>query len=178
MRTLVACALILLAPGLGLAGGDVTSQAAAEDWKATVAANAQARARFLGDLARLKPTHLYYLNPGAFRDGSKPTGKKFQGWAVVADKAVNADAGTKLVESMRQIVTQSGDGAMACFEPHHGMTLTAGSVSYDVVICFECWTYDIYDADGKRLLTNTFETEGQARVWDAAFSAAGLPSPH
>ena len=75
------------------------------------------------------------------------------------------------------MLESSHGGQSACFLPRHGVTLSDGRRQYDIVLCFECDAFVVYDADGNRLYKSGFASGEEAAKWDEAFSASGVDIP-
>jgi hypothetical protein len=127
-------------------------------------------------LDHLKVSKLLVLDPSATRSEVPSSAARFHKW-VVAASSVQVDVSSKspLILSMRAIVGSSKDGVAACFDPHHGATLTDGVSTFDVVICFECARYEVFDAEGRLIWGGSFAiAESEAPKWNHIFRTAGL----
>ena len=100
----------------------------------------------------------------------------FHDWVVVAAAAPsNAPSEAAISQSLARIVSTHDNGVAACFDPHHGLTLTDGNSSFDLVLCFECWRYIVYTSDGVLLYADSFTARGESEKWEQVFTYAGLP---
>lgn len=61
----------------------------------------------------------------------------------------------------------------ACFNPRHGIRVTLGDETVDLVICFECRIIQIYSSLEEVVLTN----ESPKQTFDRALKRANLPLP-
>jgi hypothetical protein len=168
VRQVALCLLSLVAAAFANAGDSLES-----DWKALEAANRAARQKFSEQLPNLKTTRLFRVDPGATRHGVESKLPRFHDWAVIAS-AVPSDALSEatISQSLARIVASHDNGVAACFDPHHGLTLTDGIASFDVLLCFECWRYVVYTSDGTVLYADSFTTLGQKEKWEQAFTEA------
>lgn len=64
---------------------------------------------------------------------------------------------------------------MCAFQPRHALTLSDGTHRYDVLVCFACGQYEIYE-QGELLHADDFTTT-KDEDWDTAFQLAGLRQP-
>jgi len=129
-------------------------------------------------LDQFRVSELIILDP--FSSWADPPSKKarFHTWVVAAKGSPSTAAGGRLlVASLRAIVDHPDDFAAACFEPHHGVRLVEGSRRFDVVLCFKCSQYRVYDADGKLVWGGSFTTvrDKEEARWNAVFSAGRFP---
>ena len=131
---------------------------------------------FPSALDRLRVSKLLVLDPSATRRDAPPGAARFHNWVVAASSVqVDASSGSPLILSMRAIVGAPIEGVAACFDPHHGAVLTDGDSTFDVVICFECARYDVFDAEGKLIWGSSFAiAAGEAPKWNHIFRATGL----
>lgn len=166
-------AVLLLVSAFMAASGAGEPRSA--DWSKLRERNSEA---FPLVLDQLTVSELLILDP--FATWADPPSRKpqFHKWVVASRGApANVASGRSLVVSMRAIVDHPDDFASACFEPRHGVTLNDERRRFDVVMCFKCSQYRVYDADGKLVWGGSFTTvsgKEEAR-WNAVFSAAKLP---
>ena len=171
MRHVALCLLSLVVTAFAHA-----DERAAVDWKALEAANLAARQQFSEKLPKLKTTRLFRIDPGATRSDAHPKLLRFHEWVVVASAAPSdASSEAKITRSLASIVASHDDGVAACFDPHHGLTLTDGRSTYDVLLCFECRRYIVYTSDGAVMYADSFKTRGEKKKWERVFNDAGLP---
>jgi hypothetical protein len=70
----------------------------------------------------------------------KPKEEFFQGWPILGKTALK-DAARKEVRDLFGAAVRAGAGAK-CFDPRHGLRITSGAMTFDLVICFRCsWIY-------------------------------------
>ena len=72
----------------------------------------------------------------------------------VQDAAVTGE----LLDLIHRGVAASDGTVAACFNPRHGLRLHRGDDVVDLVICFECLSIDLYQADGTRQDLRTVDT--------------------
>jgi hypothetical protein len=128
----------------------------------------EAAARALG---KADTAELYSLDPDPRREKD---GGGFHGWKVLGKTEVKGESARKeLLGALRRSADENELGPAACFNPRHGLRLTAGGNTVDLVICFECLQVEVYDgADkAKRFLI----TAGPQPAFDRVLKGAGVP---
>ena len=152
-----------------------------EDWQVVEARRQAARETFSRQLPTLKPTRLFRIDP---IDGYPVVAEggltwrlpRFHGWGVAASAAPSdANAEAAISRSLSKIVSAHKDGQDACFSPHHGVTLTNGRESFDVLLCFDCSQYVVYTLDGTTVFADSFNARQEMKTWEQVFRASGLP---
>ena len=115
---------------------------------------------------------LYSIDPRRER----PQGPKlFHDYTVLGEADITSPDVRRVVAQTVQHALSSWDGAyMMCFEPRHGIRVTNGTQSYDLLICFECQY--IYSYSGEQGLGVTGLTGSQAPL-DDILRAANIPLP-
>jgi hypothetical protein len=160
---------------LALAASTHASADAADDWKVVEAQNRAAQEKFREQLPTLKTSRLFRIDPSASRRGAPSQSPRFHDWVVVASAApsdTNSEA--TISRSLAAIVSSHDDGVAACFDPHHGLTLTNGKESVDVLLCFECSRYIVFTPDGTVVFAASFATRREKETWGQVFRTAGL----
>jgi hypothetical protein len=154
-----------------LAGACAAGEKAGRDWSALAAKNKEA---FPVVLDHLRVTRIRGLDPFATWNDPPPKAPQFHKWVVIwSARPKDAAASAALTRSMRVIVDSPSDSMAACFEPHHGATLTDGKHTFDVVLCFKCSRYVVYTPDGKLAWGGSFTTaQTEVLVWDRIFRDA------
>src|SRR3954471_16183202 len=77
---------------------------------------------------------LYSLDPARQKDPPKDA---FHGWKVLGHTTVkDADARKKLLGDLEKGAQDKHGTVAACFNPRHGIRVTAGDKTIDLVICF------------------------------------------
>jgi hypothetical protein len=118
---------------------------------------------------------LYSLEPADGRVATQGNDEKlFHGWPILGRTMVaSGDDRKQLANALRE-ATASNSGMVAfCFDPRHGIRLTHGSQTVDLLICFRCSQVETFinGQAGRRFLT-TYEPQP---VFDAVLSAANVP---
>jgi hypothetical protein len=116
---------------------------------------------------------LYSLDPGA--DMKEPADAKqgFHGWKVLGKTTIKeAKTRKKVVAVMYQGLEASDGTAAKCFNPRHGIRVTADGKTVDVVICFECLQMQFYVGQAMKTETTTDTPE---KVFDEVLRDAGVP---
>jgi hypothetical protein len=116
---------------------------------------------------------LYSLDPsqGRKKDGDG----NFHGWKVLG-KTTLKGADAKTVRDAVEKGRRESNGLVAgCFNPRHGIRFTVDQKTYDIVLCYECLSADVYGGDHElgRFLT----TAGPADALNKALRAAKVPLP-
>jgi hypothetical protein len=88
---------------------------------------------------------LYSLDPDPRRN---PAENGFHGWKVLGKTSVKDAGGRRdLLASLEKAAADS-DGSMPdCFNPRHGIRVTRGDKTLDLVICFQCLQVEVYAGD-------------------------------
>lgn len=145
------------------------------DWEAIEAANRAARREFGERLPKLKVTKLFRIDPSATRRNAPSSASRFHDWIVVASAAPSDDpSATTISRSLASIVASHDSGVAACFDPHHGLTLSDGGTSFDVLLCFECSRYIVYTSGGAVMYADSFTAHAEKETWEQVFASAGL----
>lgn len=138
-------------------------------WGARSAQNA----RLLLRLEMLEPTNVYRLDGGP-KPAPRGAAAQFHGAPVLAAGTFAEKSSRKqFIASLRRVLESGHGGQPACFFPRHGVTLIDGANRYDIVMCFECNRFDVYDGEGNGLYSSGFAAR-EGEIWDALFSNAGL----
>ena len=147
--------------------------AASYDYEKMWGARSTENARLLRRLEKLEPTNLYLLDGGP-KHVPREESAQFHGASVLAAGTLaDESAREQFTASLRRVLESGHGGQPACFFPRHGVTLIDGSRRYDIVMCFECNRFDVYDGEGNGLYSSGFAAE-EGAVWDALFSAVGV----
>jgi hypothetical protein len=156
---------------LALAGVCSAGEKAERDWSALAAKNKDA---FPVVLDQLRVTRIRGLDPFATWNDPPPGVPRFHKWVVTWSAPLKESAASSaLTRSMRVIVDSPSESMAACFEPHHGATLSDGKHTFDVVMCFDCSRYVVYTPDGRLAWGGSFTTaQTEKLVWDRIFRDA------
>jgi hypothetical protein len=128
-------------------------------------------------VAELRIERILYLDPME----RKTDDNLLHGWQIAgATSAPLPEAAEQALKSrLLQLIApqqSSGEGVSYCaFAPRHAVTLSDDIRRFDVLVCFACGEYEIYE-DGTLWLEGGFSTN-PAADWERAFEAAGLSEP-
>jgi hypothetical protein len=121
---------------------------------------------------------LYSLNPDRQfdKDGKLVEPKDgFHGWRVLGKTEVKVGDRKKLVDALRLGAEDNFGLAAGCFIPRHGVRLTGGKKTVDLVICFQCLSVQVFE-EGKATKGFLMTHEPQP-AFDALLKAAGVELP-
>jgi hypothetical protein len=122
-------------------------------------------------LEKADTAELYSLDPDPRREKE---GGGFHGWTVLGKTEVKGQAARKeLLGALRRSADANETGPAACFNPRHGLRLTAGGKAVDLVICFECLQVQVHDGSDKA--TGFLISAGPQPAFDRVLTAAGVP---
>ena len=129
-------------------------------------------------LEKAEKFELISLDPSRSADKPKDT---FHGWKVLGRTVVkDAETRKQLVAALRKGIEENTRGGDAmtlanCFDPRHGVRVTDGDKSVELVICFRCYQIQVY-VDGFRLQGGLMPTtKTQQAVFDQALQRARVP---
>ena len=164
--------------GLILSASTFAGATPAEDWSAVKARHQAAREAFEKKVGNLSAKRVFYLDPSATYDRKWPKSRRFHGWVVASSASpINRSSGNALARSFHKVFDSPRDGIDACFDPHHGVKLTDGVDEFDVVLCFKCSRYIIYDKNGEYVFSDSFAARPEEVRWDQVFLESGLKRP-
>jgi hypothetical protein len=132
-----------------------------------------------GLLAKADTFELYSLDPAREpeeRGKAEPAKDTFHGWKVLGKTEVKGEAERKgLADALRLGAEDNFGVVAACFIPRHGLRLTGGGKTVDLVICFQCLSVQVF-MNGER--KGGFLTTGDPqKAFDAVLKAAGVKLP-
>jgi hypothetical protein len=117
-----------------------------------------------------------YALDGEFTPGiSKPRpGETFHDYPVLGKTEVSSpdDRRAILAAIKKGIAEANANVQVACFWPHHGVSLVRSGRRIEYLICFHCRQVEI-SGDGEFKHVNT--TDAAAGLLDAQLEAAGIP---
>jgi hypothetical protein len=121
-------------------------------------------------LAKPDRFELLSLDPG--REGEK-TVNGFHDWKVLGSTIVS-DAKTQreLVAALKKGISENEGIVAACFNPRHGLRVTQGDKTVDIVICFECLSMSVYIGEQK---SGVWTTRSPQPVFDKVLRDAQIP---
>ena len=126
---------------------------------------------------RLRIDRLLYLDPHE----RSPRGELLHGWQIVGTKFAplpgNAEdvLMSRLVELLAPGSSHGSAVSYCAFMPRQALSLSDGVRTFDVLICFQCSEYEVYE-DGAFWFGGGFSTY-PAEEWKAGFETAGLAEP-
>jgi hypothetical protein len=84
----------------------------------------------------------------------------FHGYAVLgAAKISQIDTRRRLISALRRSMRENHGTLAACFNPRHGIRATRNGKQADLVICFQCLSFRLYeDSESTFLITDTPKT--------------------
>jgi len=75
----------------------------------------------------------------------------FHDWAILGSTEVDkADVRKRLVAALKKAAAENEGIAAGCFNPRHGIRVIHGGKTYDLVICFECYSVIVYIDDVRK----------------------------
>jgi len=119
-------------------------------------------------LMRPDSVELLSLQPGAGGDTFEGTGVR--GRTVLKDPAARA----KVIKALFKGIEEGPSEPNRCFDPHHGLRVTAGKWTYDLVICFHCQWIKVFGAEKTAYV---LVDRSAADAFNTVLRAAGLPVP-
>jgi hypothetical protein len=129
-------------------------------------------------LAKADTFELYSLDPTREPGKEVPAADAFHGWKILGKTEVKADAARKrLADALRTGAEDNPGIVAACFIPRHGIRLTGGGKTIDLVICFQCMSVQVFEDD--KPVKGFLVTNSPQKELDAVLKAAGvkLPAP-
>lgn len=115
---------------------------------------------------------LYSLDPA--RGGPKPK-VAFHGWKVLGKTAVkDKKTREKLIVALGKGMAENDGVVAGCFNPRHGIRAVKNGKTVDLVICFECYSFQIFE--GKKA-SNALTTRSPAPTFNKVLTDAKVPLP-
>jgi hypothetical protein len=143
----------------------------------TMAAENEPPAQVRNALENPESFILYSLDPKSEGESSEAAAEDenlFHGYPVLGKVEVkDAAQRKKLVNTFLRGVSESDGTVAGCFIPRHGIRVTQGKSTIDLVICFQCLSTNVY-ADGERS-KGFLITRSPLPVFDEALRAADIP---
>ena len=85
---------------------------------------------------------VYSLDPVFPEEDAK---KAFHGWKVLGKTTIKDEKQRKaLVVALEKGVKEREDKAPECFQPRHGLRVVRDGKTVDLVICFQCYTIQVF----------------------------------
>jgi hypothetical protein len=99
----------------------------------------------------------------------------FHGWKVLGKTEVKEKKERDAVASVLKKGIEEARAIANCFEPRHGIRVTKGKQTVDLVICFNCMSIEIYPDGGEKRLGDQvpFATSPEATL-DKILRDAGV----
>jgi len=79
------------------------------------------------------------------RPDDGPEERLFHGYRVLGRASIDDVAQRRQIVSAFYQSAREGDGEMLCFMPHHALHAVRGNAVVDIVICFHCRLYEVFD---------------------------------
>ena len=93
-----------------------------------------------------QPDQLQLLSLAHHRhEDDGPPERLFHGYRVLGRASIDYVAQRRQLVSAFYQSAREGDRAMLCFMPHHALHALRGSAVVDIVICFHCGLYQVFD---------------------------------
>lgn len=103
--------------------------------------------------------------------------EQFHGYGILGRASLgNQASGNELVALIERGIEASNGMVAACFNPRHGLSVTVGGVDWDLLICYECLSMQVY-RDGKKQDGHLTAELVEPKV-SAIYRAAGLVIHH
>jgi hypothetical protein len=103
----------------------------------------EARAAF----EKAEEFELYSLDPARDLGGKKV--EALHGWKVLGKVTVKGADAKRVRQAVEKGVKDSDGSVAACFNPRHGIRVTNGTKTYDLVICYECLSASVFVGDDR-----------------------------
>ena len=92
---------------------------------------------------------LYSLDPSRLRKKDAKD-ELFHDWKVLGKTRLKGDAAKKIRAAIDKGRKDSDGSVAACFNPRHGVRIVHDKKTYDLVICYECLSANVFEGE-KRL---------------------------
>lgn len=172
MRTKIIITLLLVAVGTGLAWFSFRRQPPADGFDLTQNSLPPETRSVLDTgqtfiLLSLDPT-----DPLMRSKSAPPPKETFHGYAVLGKTEIREEKQrADLLRALYKGIADSDGSVMACFKPRHGISVTFGDETVDLVICYECRWIETHAKAGRSILT----TRSPEKTFNRALETAGLP---
>jgi hypothetical protein len=117
---------------------------------------------------------LYSLDPSPEGRNEKSP-ERFHGWTVFGKTTLKSDAAKTIHDAIEKGRKDSDGKVAACFNPRHGVRIVQDQKTYDLVICFECLSAEVYESD--KQIGSFLTTSTPAKVLNKALTDAKVPLP-
>lgn len=166
------CRTLLLA-GCTLLAACSSSDPAPETGPLQVDFGSELKQEFRDILLQATEFEIVALNPDwptkeSLADPETLHGYTVRGQATIRDRELRQELLDALGHGMRE-----NDGMVAaCFNPRHAIIAKHGDETCEVIICFECLTFQVWDGSEKIETVDLSETP--RTTFDRVYTAAGL----
>lgn len=117
---------------------------------------------------------LYSLDPSPEGRNDKSP-ERFHGWKVLGKIALKGDTARTIHDAIEKGREDSDGKVAACFNPRHGVRIVQDQKTFDLVICFECLSAEVYEGD--KQLGSFLTTSTPTKVVNKALTDARVPLP-
>jgi hypothetical protein len=95
-----------------------------------------------------------------------------EGYWVLGSTELTNDAARAATRAFQNAIAESRGPVARCFDPHHGLRLSADGHVYDYLLCYHCGQMQVYE-DGK--FTSMVGVTGSPEALNAMLKAARVP---
>jgi hypothetical protein len=116
---------------------------------------------------------LYSLDPARDIGGAKAA--TLHGWKVLGKVTIKGADAKKVRQAVEKGVKDSDGSVAACFNPRHGIRVTDGKTTYDLVICYECLSASVFVGDDR--VSSFLTARGPEGTLNNVLKDAKVPLP-
>lgn len=128
-------------------------------------------------LEKAEAVELLSLDPGM--KGKEQPKDGFHGYKVLGKTAIKnldkTEEKSAVVDWINEGIKESDGSVAACFNPRHGIKATHDGKTVELVICFECLSMQVFDADGKQ--SSVLTSGSPQKTFDKLLVTARVPLP-
>lgn len=117
---------------------------------------------------------LYSLDPDR-GEGDQKGPDAFHGWAVLGKTTVKGDRVAVVRDAVEKGRKESDGSVAGCFLPRHGLRFTHEKKTYDLVLCFECLSVQVFEGD--TALRGFLTSSSPLKTLNKVLSDAKVPLP-
>jgi hypothetical protein len=120
---------------------------------------------------------MYSLNPARLRDKEvkEADADRFHNWKILGKTTVKDDVAKKVRSAVEKGVKDSDGSVAACFNPRHGIRIVHEMKTYDLVICYECLSANVFEGD--KLIGQFLTSSSPGKALTRILSDAKVPLP-